>query len=200
MEARLKFKPETLTQKGTIGKMLIWLQDNESRCRNTNNAVIAKSMELSGIGVNFYNAKAMLKRMIDNQMLQRYGGKTRSTYIINYYHKDIPGYILDRAPAEIKERVERMKAELKKNQHISDEGCIVTEPEIEAQEPEVDTTTQPELKVEKPVDASKPSTNEENQKFSSDAPEENTTTVPIKIVDGERGISISITLNLNINK
>lgn len=200
MEARLKFKPETLAQKGTVGKMLIWLQDNESRCRNTNIAVLAKSMEMSGIGVKLYNAKAMLQRMINNQMLQRYGGRKRSSFIINYYHKDIPGYILDRAPAEIKERVERMKAELRPNQHISDEGCVVTEPEKKEPEPIEDQPTQPKFEDEKPVDASKPSTNEESTKFSSDAPEENTTTVPIKIVDDERGISISITLNLNINK
>ena len=33
-----------------------------------------------------YTAKAMLQKMINNQMLHRYGGRKRSTFIINYYH------------------------------------------------------------------------------------------------------------------
>lgn len=198
MEARLRFKPETLSQKGTAGKVLIWMQDNPSRLKNTNNAVLAKCIEMSNIGVNMYNAKLLLQRMINNQMLYRHGGRKRSNYTINYYHKDIPGYILDRAPAEVKDRVERMNAELKPNQHISVEGCVVTEPEKEAQEPEVDTTPEPELEVQETTE-SKPVI-EETPNVSSDASEENTTSAPIMIKETERGLSISITLNLNINK
>lgn len=191
MEARLRFKPDTLKQKGSAGKILMWLQDNEARTRNTNIAVIAKSIELSNIGVNLYTAKAMLQKMINNQMLHRYGGRKRSSFAINYFHKDIPGYILDRAPAEDRNRVERMKAELSSNQHISVEGCVVTEPEKKEPEPKEDTTAQVK---------SEPEQKEETPNVSSDAPEENTTSVPIKVVDTERGLSISITLNLNINK
>lgn len=199
MEARLRFKPETLSQKGTAGKILIWMQENPSRLKNTNNAVLAKCIEMSNIGVNLYNAKLLLQRMINNQMLYRHGGRKRSNYTINYYHKDIPGYILEKAPAEIKDRIERMNTELKPNQHISVEGCVVTEAEKEAQEPETDTTPEPELEVQEVVE-SNPTNEEETLKSSSDASEENTTSVPISIRDSERGLSISITLNLNINK
>lgn len=193
MEARLRFKQDTLSQKGSVGKILIWLQNNESRCRNTNIAVIAKSIDMDPTtDIKLYTAKAMLQRMINNQMLQRYGGRKRSTFIINYYHKDIPGYILERAPAEVKERVERMNAELKPNQHIDTEGCVVTESEKKEPEPIEDTATQVISEPEQP--------NEETPNVSSDASEENTTSVPIKVVDTERGLSISITLNLNINK
>lgn len=192
MEARLRFKSETLKQKGSAGKILIWLQDNESRTRNTNIAVLAKSIDMSGIGVNLYTAKAMLQKMINNQMLHRYGGRKRSSFIINYYHKDIPGYILDRAPAEVKERVERMKAELSPNQHISVEGCVVTEQEEKEPEPKESTTAQVKSEPEQPI--------EETPNVSSDMSEENTTSVPVEIQDTERGLSISITLNLNINK
>lgn len=199
MEARLRFKPETLSQKGTAGKILIWMQDNPSRLKNTNNSVLAKCIEMSGIGVNMYNAKLLLQRMINNQMLHRHGGRKRSDFAINYFHKDIPGYILERAPAEVRERVERMNNELKPNQHISVEGCVVTEPEQEAQEPEEDTTPEPELEVQETVE-SNPTEEEETLKSSSDASEENTTSTPITIRETERGLSISITLNLNINK
>lgn len=201
MEARLRFKEDTLSQKGSVGKILIWLQNNESRCKNTNIAVIAKSIDMDPkTDIKLYTAKAMLQRMINNQMLHRYGGRKRSTFIINYYHKDIPGYILDKAPAEIKERIERMNAELKPNQHISVEGCVVTKSEKEAQEPEEDTTPEPELEVQEESTESKPVEEEETLKSSSDASEENTTSAPITIRETERGLSISITLNLNINK
>lgn len=197
--SRLRFKADTLTQKGSAGKVLLWLQDNEPRCRNTNIAVLAKSIELDEIGINLYTAKSMLQKMINNQMLHRYGGRKRSNFVINYYHKDIPGYILDRAPAEVRERVERMNTELKPNQHISVEGCVITEPEL-AEEKEEDQPTQPELEVEKETTDSNTVVEEETLKSSSDASEENTTSVPITVRDSERGLSISITLNLNINK
>ena len=197
MNASLRFMPDTLKQKGSAGKMLIWMQDNESRCKNTNIAVLAKTIEMSGIGINVYTAKSMLQKMINNQMLHRYGGRKRSTFIINYYHKDIPGYILDRAPAEVKERVERMKAELAPNQHISVEGCVVTEQEKEEPEPTEDTATQVKPELEPVVISNEPQ--EETPNVSSDISEENTTSVPVKVMNTERGLSISITLNLNIN-
>ena len=199
MEARLRFKADTLTQKGSAGKILLWLQDNEPRCRNTNIAVLAKSIEMGAIGVNLYTAKSMLQKMINNQMLHRYGGRKRSNFFINYYHKDIPGYILERAPAEVKERVERMNAELKPNQHVSVEGCVITESEV-AEEEKEDTPTQPELEVEEETTDSNPVEEEETPNVSSDMSEENTTSAPITIRETERGLSISITLNLNINK
>ena len=199
MEARLRFKPETLHQTGSAGKVLLWMQTHPAQCRNTNNTVLAKSMELGGAGINMYNGKLILQKMINNQMIHRHGGRKRSDFAINYFHKDIPGYILENAPDDIKERVERMNSELKPNQHIRVEGCVVTEPEKEAQEPEVDTTTEPELEVQETVE-SNPTSEEETLKSSSDASEENTTSTPITIRETERGLSISITLNLNINK
>ena len=36
MEARVKFRHETLHQKGTVGRILLWLQEDPNRGRNTN--------------------------------------------------------------------------------------------------------------------------------------------------------------------
>lgn len=200
MNARVTFRPETLHQTGTVGQLLLWLQEEPKRGRNTNIAVMARTFAMHN-GIQMYTAKAMLQKMVNIQMLTRYGTKKRSNFFINYFHKDIPGYVLEKAPKEERERVEKLKLGLKENQHIDDVGCVVTEKVHETKEKEekatitenqTDQPSQLISEVDKPI--------EENQKFSSDASEENTTTVPIKIVDGERGMSISITLNLNINK
>ena len=200
MNARVTFRPETLHQTGTVGQLLLWLQEEPKRGRNTNITVMAKTFSMQK-GIQMHTAKAMLQKMVNIQMLTRYGNRRRSNFFINYFHKDIPGYVLENAPKEERERVERLKLGLKENQHIDEVGCVVTEAVHETKEKEekatitenqTDQSSQLISEVDKPI--------EENSKFSSDASEENTTTVPIKIVDGERGMSISITLNLNINK
>ena len=189
MDARVKFRHETLHQTGTIGKLLLWLQEEPKRGRNTNITQMANHYCLSE-GGNSLSIKQAIQKMVNVQMLSRYGSKRRANFYINYLQKDIPGYILDNAPAEERERVKKLKESLQENQHISDEGCLVTQlslPESSQEEP-----SNPELEESEPE--------EEQQKSSSDMSEENTTNVPIKIEDTERGLSISITLNLNINK
>ena len=190
MNARVTFRHETLHQTGTVGKVLMWLQEEPKRGRNTNITKMAQAYGLSHGGKTLTN-KSVIQKMVTTQMLSRFGNKRRSNFYINYLHKDIPGYILDKAPAEERRRVEELKAGLKENQYIDESGCIVTEG---PKEKEKETTiTENETNEE---------SNLQNEvvESSSDASEENTTSVPIKVEDTERGLSISITLNLNINK
>ena len=186
MEARVKFRHETLHQTGTVGKVLLWLQEEPRRGRNTNITQLTKSFCMSQGGTTTA-VKQIIQKMVNVQMLSRYGNKRRSNFYINYLQKDIPGYVLDKAPAEERERVRKLKESLRENQHLTDDGCLVTQlsPAKNSQE----ETSNPELEESK----------EEEEESSSDASEENTTSVPIKIENTERGLSISITLNLNIN-
>jgi len=193
MDAIIKFKPETLSQKGTAGKILTWIQDNEKFTKHTNMTLMANCIAKS-TDVEFYNAKMLINRMIQTQMINRFGGRKRANFYINYYHKDIPGYILEKAPDDIKSRLAEIREGLKENQHLSAEGCIVTEAPKKENEDENTITAEenlPEL-TEEP--------NEEMSKVSSDASEENTTSVPVEIRETKDGLSISITLNININK
>ena len=188
----------TLNQTGTIGKLLMWMQDNPRQTRNTNLKQMAKTYCMVHYG-NVDSLAHTFQRMLNNQMITRAGGKRHSQFYINYFHPQMPGYIKKRAPKEDKERIARIEAMVvQQNQYIDGNGCVVTEPEKEAQEPEVDTTPEPELKVQETTE-SKPVV-EETPNVSSDASEENTTSAPIMIKETERGLSISITLNLNINK
>lgn len=204
MEVRkVTFLKSTLNQTGTIGKLLMWMQDNPKQTRNTNLKQMARTYCMTHYG-NSDSIAQSLQRMLNNQMITRTNGKRRSQFFINYFHPQMPGYIKQRAPKEDKERIERIKAmAMQQNQYVDDIGCVVTEPEKEAQEPEVDTTPEPtpepDLKVQETVE-SNPTVEEETLKSSSDASEENTTSAPITVRETERGLSISITLNLNINK
>lgn len=179
------------------------MQDNPKQTRNTNLKQMARTYCMTHYG-NSDSIAQSLQRMLNNQMITRTNGKRRSQFFINYFHPQMPGYIKQRAPKEDKERIERIKAmAIQQNQYVDDIGCVVTEPEKEAQEPEVDTTPEPtpepELEVQKTTE-SKPVVEEETLESSSDASEENSTSAPITIRETERGMSISITLNLNINK
>lgn len=194
MEARVKFSQSVLKQTGTVGKILQFIQNNPNSARNTNVTLLAKTMSLGGVGKET-TLNQVINKMLNNQMLTRWGGKRHANFRINYFQPDIPGYILEGAPEEERKRVERMKAEMQPNQYISKDGCLVTPgPKKEEPKPtiiEPKETNLPDLKEEK---------EEETLKSSSDASEENTTSVPVVIRDTERGLSISITLNLTINK
>lgn len=205
--SRITFMKTTLNQTGTIGKLLMWMQDNPKQTRNTNLKQMAKTYCMTHYG-NADSLAHTFQRMLNNQMITRAGGKRHSQFFINYFHPQMPGYIKQRAPKEDKERIERIEAmATQQNQYVDGNGCVVTEPEKEAQEPEVDTTPEPEpesipepeLEVQETVE-SNPTVEEETTNVSSDASEENTTSAPIAIRETERGLSISITLNLNINK
>lgn len=198
--SKITFMKSTLNQTGTIGKLLMWMQDNPNQTRNTNLKQMARTYCMTH-PANLGSTAQNFQRMLNNQIITRAGGTRRhSRFFINYFHPQMPGYIKQRAPKEDQERIEKIKSMVKQqNQHIDGTGCVVTEPENEAQEPEKDTTTEPELEVQETTE-SNPVVEEETLKSSSDASEENTTSVPISIRDSKSGLSISITLNLNINK
>lgn len=194
MEARVKFNKDTLSQTGSIGKLLMWMQDNPKHTRNTNLSQMAKTFCTTNRGKTDVVAMT-LKRMLNNELITRCNGIRRATFFINYYSPQIPGYIIDRAPKKDKERIERIKKLADaNNKYVDGTGCVVTKKEDKPEE--VTTESQSDLKIE---ETDEPSVTEETN-VSSDMSEENTTSIPVEIRETEHGISISITLNLNINK
>lgn len=195
MEARITFKPSTLKQTGTIGKILMWCQDNPRFLKDTSISSLAGLISVSeGLGYN--NVKCMLTKMVNNQFLTRWGGRRRSHFMINYYHKDIPGYILDRAPDDVREKVKAMKENLTKNQYITDEGCIVTKPPVKKEEPKpVETKAEVKEDDETKEDATEPSVSVATLVPPEDVKTEIATPVSVE----KDGKNISITINLNLN-
>lgn len=178
MNARVTFKPSTLKQEGTVGKILRWMQDNPNAVRSTNIALMSNIIA-NNFGMKVNTVKITLNKMRNNQMIMRYGGKKHARFMINYYQKDIPECILEKAPQDIQDRVKAMKDNLEKNQYIDDAGCIVTkgdkakeeEPEEEAEEVEEEPETEKQNVV-----------------------------VPVEIKDDAKGLNLTITLNLTINR
>ena len=167
-------------QKSSKGQILEWMQNNPSRCRNTNATVLARSMQSEGIS-KFDSLRQLIQKMVNNQMINRYGNKRRANFFINYMHKDIPPYILENAPSEEKEAREKLEKGLKKNQYVDEVGCVVTKPE----------------KKEEP----KPEVEEDEEFPELDEIIEHIATVPVAIRQRKESgsTSISITLNINLN-
>lgn len=188
MNATVTFRESTLSQEGTVGKILRYVQDYPQFTKNTNIKLLS-TMVSNHYRMSYNTVRANVCKMINNQMLLRQGGKRHGKIMVNYYHKDVPGYIMERAPQDIQDRVKAMKDKLEEDQYISQEGCLVTkgdkEPKTNLNEeaPEEEATEEPENKAEEQT---------ENQPKN--------VVVPVEVKDDAKGLNLTITLNLTINK
>ena len=157
------------------------MQDNENVLRDT--SVSSLSVMISqNTGQTWQNVRLSIYKMINNQMVTRCGGKRRASFRINYFQKDIPGYILERAPQDIQDKVKAVKEGLKPNQYMDEVGCIVTKPE-KKEEPE------PEPEPEKIENKE-----EKTDGIMEEAP------MPVEIKTAKDGQNFTITLNFTFNK
>ena len=175
--SKIKLNHDTAHQKSTVGKILEWMQAYPKRCNNTNATILSKSMGTDGVGVP-NNIRQTIQKMVNNQMLQRTGNKRRSDFRINYLHKDIPPYILENAPEEVKRTREKIELGLEENQYLDEVGCIVTKPDEEEEKEQEKEEEYPEL-------------DELIEQLS----------IPVTVHRDRRGegTNISITFNLNLN-
>lgn len=173
--SKLTLSPRVSAQKSAQRQILEWIQQHPNQMRNTNCRTLAKSMRISGY--KDVSIQQYIRRMIDNQMLTRFGGKRRANIRINYFHKDIPQDILDSAPKEEKDLVAKTLAGIKSNQYIDETGCVTT-------------------KSEKPRDKALITP----IKVDSNTPiESQEIAVPMTITKSKDGRSINIAVNLTIN-
>ena len=182
--SKLTLKPETAHQESTQTKILKWMQEHPNALNSTNSAQLARTMRISGVTTG--TARQVVQKMVNNQILERFGGKRRARYHINYLHKDIPADILASAPLEEQLRAKQTLGRLKPGQYLDDIGCIITPA------PQ-NTGAQTPLSPEEPTEEPKQVAEEE-----ADTP---TATkeiaVPVKVE--QDGSSINITINLTIN-
>ena len=199
MNATVKFRESTLKQTGTVGKILMYMQDHPEACKNTFMKDLGHVTAIA-IGVKDGKVFGMYRSMFNNQFIIRHGTRSpraRKTFSINYWHKDMPGYIIERAPQEVRDEIEKMKAKLTGDQYIDNDGCIVTpgkkhEPYDELKARIEQSTEQPEKECEEPA-------YEEQDDASLEAVRESTIMLPIEVERTKQGLSLSITLNLNLN-
>lgn len=193
MNATVKFKESTLSQTGTIGKILMWMQDNDKFLRDTTLTDVAEQAAIAN-GLKSNNTRITILKMYHNQMVNKTAsGRKRGRVYINYYHKDIPGYILDRAPQDIQDRVRAMKEGLKENQHIDEVGCVVTKEEPK-EEPKEDAKEEPKEDTEK---------EQAKEVVPAEAIEvaqtpEQSVAMPVEIKREGKNITLTININLSL--
>lgn len=178
--SKLTLKPETAHQESTQTKILKWMQEHPNALNSTNSAQLARTMRISGVTTG--TARQVVQKMVNNQVLERFGGKRRARYHINYLHKDIPADILASAPLEEQLRVKQTLGRLKPGQYLDDIGCTITPaPQTPEKAPE-EPTEEPKQVAEEEADT--PTATKE-------------IAVPVKVE--QDGSSINITINLTIN-
>ena len=177
--SRITLTPETAHQESTQTKILRWMQEHQWALNSTNSAQLARTMRLSGVTTG--TARQVIQKMVNSQVLERFGNKRRARYHINYLHKDIPADIIASAPLEEQLRVKQTLGRLKPGQYLDDIGCTIT--------PAPQTPLSPEEPTEEPKQVA------EEEADTPTATKE--IAVPVKVE--QDGSSINITINLTIN-
>lgn len=200
-------------QKSTKGMVLEWMVEHPNLCKNTSAMGIGKSLELAGIPGTQGTFAHIICKMVNTQMLFKHGNNRRATFMVNYMHRDVPGYVLEKMPEDARRARAALELELNKNQHLNDVGCVVTEPEPEP-EPE------PEEPVEKPYEEMReyaataerveeepePEVEPEVVTPTEHAPilsfenEVKQTPAQMEVKQDGQDIKLTLTLNININR
>ena len=179
--SKLTFRESTLKQTGTVGKILMWIQDNPSYTRDTSFKQVANMVRAAMPDMAEGTVRCALNKMHLNQMiLKSSNGKCRGRIYINYYHKDIPGYVLERAPQDIQDRVKAMKENLEKNQYIDDFGCVTTKGERKTADNGTDMRSE---------ESGSRGTDESVKEIS----------LPMLVKREKDGRNISLTININLD-
>ena len=118
-----KMSKDLLSQKSTKGLELEWMQEHPKQCRNTNISIMCRAM-VHDIGGSISNLCGRMQEMVNNQMVFRFGNKKRSDFHINYMHKDIPPYVLERAPQEDRDARKKVEEGLKEGHRALRENGI----------------------------------------------------------------------------
>lgn len=139
------------SQTSTQHQILKWLQDHPTRCWSTNGAKLARAMQ--DIEVGYYRRHQVIQQMVQQGMLRRVGNKKVANFNINYYHADIPPDVLEKAPQEVRTRLGNITANLKDNQHIDKEGCLVTKTETPQTKTKDEEPSQIPTEEQKPIEA-----------------------------------------------
>lgn len=173
--------------------VLKWMQGNPNACKHKLGTEIARA---AGESCNFGDVtlQLALSSLIKRGVVYRSDADRGFDYRINYWHKDIPAFILDNAPVDIQKKMKEKLNKMTEDQYLDDEGCITTPNAVEK-------TGDPfsENIVTVPYTARKPGTFEKPIKSEKDPWEEDATTVPLKITKSDDGKQITVNLSLVIN-
>lgn len=179
--------------------ILKWMQDHNdgSSLHNTTcHAIVEKICESEDVTSGSLTVEQTFSKMVKCNIIYRdkHEKSVLADYRINYWHKSIPADILANAPAEVKRAMAKTIDNMKPNQYMDDEGCVVTPNAVEKV---ADPFSENIVAV--PYTAKEPGTFENPIKSEKDPWEEDTATVPLKITKSDDGKQITVNLSLVIN-
>lgn len=178
-------------QESNITKILKWMQDNPRQCVNT--SIPTMSHWMTGVNLTENTKRQILTKMVREDIVHRVGTIRRSNFTINYFHSKVTPEVRERASKEDKERIQRTLDILAKKtgSYINKSGCVITE-KIKNEERK-EQPHKRSIKIETKEEQPEPI---QVKKFSSEAPEEKPA---VQVIKNKDGLSISITLNINLN-
>lgn len=120
-------------------RILQWIQEHEgtNALKHTTGHIIAsKICELPDVTNGELTIEQTFSKMLKCNVVyrDRCTKSIYSDYRINYWHKSIPSEILANAPAEVKRAMAKTLDDMKPNQYMDDEGCVVTPNAVEKTE------------------------------------------------------------------
>ena len=157
--------------------VLDWMYKNPRLCRHTNIAEITDNILSSGYQSTQSAISQSLRKMMDHNIINRFGGVRKADFSINLLHESIPQYILEQTPEGVNGHRIKLISGLKDNQSLDADGCIVTH-NNEILQPETEPEEQEEPAEKVPVDQAVE------------------ITAPVKVT--KDGINLNFTINLNI--
>lgn len=200
-------------------KILQWMQEHEgtNALKQTTGHVIAEKIAaLPDVENGEVTIEQTFSKMVKSNVVyrDRRDKSIYSDYRINYWHKSIPSEILANAPAEVKRAMAKTLDDMKPNQYMDDEGCVVTPNAVEKIEDPFNEASQVAMETsaklcgktlyghelgtfENPIVEEKDPWEEDGE--DEDDEEEGTTTIPLQITKEKDGKTTNVTINLTIN-
>lgn len=197
-------------------RILKWMQDNPNQLKKTTGHQISASVaSLDDVTSGEVGIAQVLSKMVKCNVIYRdkYDKSVYSGYRINYWHKSIPADILANAPAEVKRAMAKTIDDMKPDQYMDDEGCVVTPNAVEKVEDPFNEASQVAMEASskycgkticeayEPGTFENPIVDEKDpwEEDGEDDEEEGTTTIPLKITKEKDGKTTNVTINLTIN-
>ena len=203
-------------------EILKWMQMFEGSNmlkRTTGHEIASHIVDLPNITSGEITVEQTLSNMVGCNIVyrDRHEKSIYSDYRINYWHKSIPADILANAPAEVKRAMAKTIDDMKPNQYMDDEGCVVTPHAVEKtadpfnENVETISAAPSDWKNEKvfdyqsnddAIDTVEPVKEDCSVTVADTAPqfeEKSTQEVSVPVEVKKDGKSMNITINLTIN-
>lgn len=185
-------------------KILQWMQEHEgtNALKHTTGHIIAEKIAaLPDVENGELTIEQTFSKMVNSNVVyrDRHDKSIYSDYRINYWHKSIPSEILANAPAEVKRAMAKTLDDMKPNQYMDEQGCVVTPGAVE--------------KTEDPFneDGETPTVEESVEKMEKDygvtvadtasvieQPTTQNVTVPLDIKKDGKQITVNLSLVINL--